>query len=127
VLPVRGAAVILLLAKAIPSGPALVTDNERFRRAIFDFTDRMQFEKMDNTFTGFGAAINGDKKTITLTKSSDKNFKAGFTYQREGDQLTFDGDMEQHKLHLKLHRVDHTKFLLVSRGFHWIQEYPFNR
>jgi hypothetical protein len=20
-----------------------------------------------------------------------------------------------------------TKFLLVSRGFHWIQEYPFNR
>jgi hypothetical protein len=105
----------------------LVTDNECFRRAIFDFTDRMQFEKMDNTFAGYGAAINDGEKTITLTKSSDKNFKASFTYQRQGDQLTFDGDMGNHKLHLKLHRVDHTKFLLVSRGFHWIQEYPFNR
>jgi uncharacterized membrane protein YphA (DoxX/SURF4 family) len=110
---------------------ALVTDNERdnerFRRAIFDFTDRMQFEKMDNTFAGYGTTIDDGKKTMTLTKSSDKNFKASFTYHRDGDQLTFDGDMDKHKLHLKLHRVDHTKFLLLSRGFHWIQEYPFNR
>jgi uncharacterized membrane protein YphA (DoxX/SURF4 family) len=105
----------------------LVTDNERFRRAIFDFTDRMQFEKMDNTFASYGAVIDDGKKTMTLTKSSDKNFKASFTYHRDGDQLTFDGDMDQHKLHLKLYRVDHTKFLLVSRGFHWVQEYPFNR
>ena len=106
---------------------ALVTDNERFGRAIFDFTDSVQFEKMDNTFAGYGAAIDDAKKTITLTKSSDKNFKASFTYHRDGDQLTLDGDMDKHKLHLKLHRVDRTKFLLVSRGFHWIQEYPFNR
>jgi hypothetical protein len=26
-----------------------------------------------------------------------------------------------------LHRLDHTKFLLVARVFHWIQDYPFNR
>ncbi len=106
---------------------AVVTDNERFRRAIFDFTDLMQFEKMDDTFARYAATIDDSKQTMTLTKSSDKNFKASFTYHRDGDQLTFDGDMDMHKLHLKLHRVDHTRFLLVRRGFHWIQEYPFNR
>jgi hypothetical protein len=26
-----------------------------------------------------------------------------------------------------LHRTDETKFLLKSRGFHWINEHPFNR
>jgi hypothetical protein len=28
---------------------------------------------------------------------------------------------------MELRRLDETKFLFASRGFHWIQEYPFNR
>jgi hypothetical protein len=43
------------------------------------------------------------------------------------DQLTLDGNMDSHKIHMQLHLVDRTKFALVSRGFHWAQEYPFNR
>lgn len=27
----------------------------------------------------------------------------------------------------RLHRLDETKFLLVSRGYHWINEFPLNR
>jgi hypothetical protein len=27
----------------------------------------------------------------------------------------------------EFHRFDATQFLLTSRGFHWINEYPFNR
>jgi hypothetical protein len=38
-----------------------------------------------------------------------------------------DGTMEGHKMRMLLQLVDREKFLLVSRGFHWIQEYPFNR
>ena len=105
----------------------LLTDNDRFRRAIFDFTDSVTFEKMDNTFISYGTAIDDARKTMNLEKGSDKNFKATLAYQRDGDQLTLDGDFDKHKLRLKLHRVDHTKFLIVSHGFHWIQEYPFNR
>jgi hypothetical protein len=28
---------------------------------------------------------------------------------------------------METRRVDHTQFLLISRGFHWVQEFPFNR
>jgi hypothetical protein len=35
--------------------------------------------------------------------------------------------MDNHKMHMQLHLVDRNKFLLVNRGFNWIQEYPFNR
>ena len=41
-------------------------------------------------------------------------------------QLTLDGNMDGHKVHMPLNLVDRRKFLLVSRGFHWVQEYPFN-
>jgi hypothetical protein len=105
----------------------LVTDNERYRRAVFDLVQYMAFEKMDSTFAGYGAAIDEAKKTIALTKSADKDFKGHLTYQRDADQLTLEGQMGEHQVHMKLHRLDHTKFLLISRGFHWIQEYPFNR
>lgn len=105
----------------------LLTDNERYRRAVFDFAQFVSFEKMDNTFAGYSAAIDESKKILTLTKGSDKDFKASLTYQRDADQLTLDGQMGGHKIHMKLHRVDHTKFTLVGGGFHWVQEYPFNR
>jgi hypothetical protein len=106
----------------------LVIDYDRFRRAIFDFQERVSFQHMDDTFASFRAAINTDDKTIALTKSSDKNWKAKFSFQRPApDRLILDGEMDEHKMHMELHLVDRNKFLLVNRGFHWIQEYPFNR
>ena len=106
----------------------LLTDYDRWRRAIFDFPERMAFQRMDDSFARYGTSINPNDKTIALTKDSDKNWKGNFSFQRAAeDQLTLDGNMDSHKIHMQLHLVDRTKFVLVSRGFHWVQEYPFNR
>jgi uncharacterized membrane protein YphA (DoxX/SURF4 family) len=106
----------------------LVTDYDRWHRAVFDFPDRVAFQRMDDTFARYGATINSNDKTIALTKDSDKNWKANFAFQRVGEnELILEGDMDSHKVHMHLQLVDLKKFLLVSRGFHWIQEYPFNR
>jgi hypothetical protein len=106
----------------------LLTDYGRWHRAVFDFPERMTFQRMDDSFAGYGASINTKDKTIALTKNSDKNWKAKFTFQRVAqDQLILDGNMDSHKIHMQLQLVDRDKFMLVNRGFHWIQEYPFNR
>ena len=106
----------------------LLTDNDRWHRAVFDVPDRVAFQRMDETYTRYGVAINDKDKTIALTKDSDKNWKANFTFQRVGENgLILDGDMDSHKMHVQLELVDMKKFVLVGRGFHWIQEYPFNR
>jgi hypothetical protein len=34
--------------------------------------------------------------------------------------------LDGQKVRARLHRQD-ASFLLVNRGFHWINEYPFNR
>ena len=43
------------------------------------------------------------------------------------DQLTLDGNMDGHTVHMQLELLDRNQFLLVSGGFRWIQEYPDNR
>lgn len=88
----------------------------------------MAFQRMDDSLAGYGATIKVNDRTLALTKNGDKNWKASFTFQRPApNQLILDGNMDSHKLHMQLQLLDREKFLLVNRGFHWIQEHPFNR
>lgn len=106
----------------------LLTDYDRWHRVIFDFPERMSFQRMDETYAGYGASINVNDKTLALTKGDDKNWKGDFHFQRAAQgQLTLDGKMDGHTIHMQLQLVDQSKFLLVNRGFHWVQEYPYNR
>lgn len=108
--------------------PALMSDQDRWRRVIFDVPTRAAFQKMDESLARFGAAVDTKGNTLKLTKNDDKAWKASFTYTRPAaDRLVLEGEMDGHKEKMELQMVDRTKFLLVSRGFHWIQEYPFNR
>jgi uncharacterized membrane protein YphA (DoxX/SURF4 family) len=110
------------------SRPPLLTDSGRWRRAVFDFPESMSFHRMDDSRVRYDASIDIRSKTLALTNSSDENAKANFTYERPvPDQLVLDGQMEGHNVHMLLHLMDNKKFLVVSRGFHWIQENPFNR
>ena len=38
-----------------------------------------------------------------------------------------DGELGGKKIRLRLVQFDLNKFLLLTRGFNWVQEYPFNR
>ena len=106
----------------------LLTDYGRWRRVVFDAPNRASFQRMDDSFAYYGASINLNGKSLSLTKDDDKNWKANFNFQSVAqDQLILDGEMDSHEIHMQLQLFDRSKFLLVSRGFHWIQEYPFNR
>ncbi len=74
------------------------------------------------------AAINIGDKSTALTEFRDKNWKANFKFQRPApNQLTLDGEMDHHKIHMQLQLLDRYNFTLVNRRFHWVQEYPFQR
>ena len=104
--------------------PPLLTDSARWRRAIFDYPGRMAFQRTDSTFANYGASVNLPERTLALTKSDDKNWTASFTFrQPAGDQLILDGRMDNHQVHMELQSTDRNSFLLVSRGFHWVQEF----
>jgi uncharacterized membrane protein YphA (DoxX/SURF4 family) len=104
----------------------LVTDHAGWRRVIF--YHGVGFQHMDDSFARYGASIDLKKGTIALTNPDDAKWRASFAFHRIAtDRMTIDGTMDNHKLHMRLSLVDASKFLLVSRGFHWIQDYPYNR
>jgi hypothetical protein len=108
--------------------PAMLTDQDRWRRIIFDFPAVTSFQRPDDSFSRYGSSIDDQAKTLTLTKPTDKNWKATFAFVRPApDQLALDGTMDGHKIQLKLKLQDRDKFTLVNRGFHWINEYPLQR
>ena len=104
--------------------PPLLSDSTRWRRAIFDYPDEMAFQRTDDSFVPYDASVNLPHKTLALTKSDDKNWTASFTFQRPAaDQLILDGRMDNHQVHMELQLIDRNSFLLVSRGFHWVQQF----
>lgn len=106
----------------------LLNDAGRWRRAIFDFPTRVTFQRIDDSFAGHGVTIDEKGKALVLTDNKEKNWKANFSFERPAaDQLILDGTMDGHAVHMQLKLEDRNRFELVSRGFHWIQEYPYNR
>ena len=108
--------------------PPLLTDNARWRRAIFDFPQVVALQRMDDSFAYYRTAISLPEKTLVLTKGTDNNWKANLAFQQPvHDKLVVDGRMDDYQLHMELQLTDRNKFLLVKRGFHLIQESAYNR
>jgi hypothetical protein len=68
------------------------------------------------------------KSSLKLTRRGDAAFQAEFTYEQPTpDVLRWNGTLEGHPVHLSFTRRPEREYLLVQRGFHWINEVPFNR
>lgn len=109
--------------------PALLTDGTRWRRVVFSFPEQMGIQLMDDSRKRFNLKLDPVKHTLALTRRGDeKGWKAGFSYQQpEPRLLMLDGTFDGKQVRAKLRQVDPKKFLLMTRGFHWVNEYPFNR
>jgi hypothetical protein len=106
----------------------LVTDYDRWRRVIFDRPGAVVFQRMNDMNVSYGVNIDTAAGTITPTPVPNTTWTTPLGFQRAAqDRLTLDGEMQHHDVHLELQLVDRTTYLLVTRGFHWVQEYPFNR
>jgi uncharacterized membrane protein YphA (DoxX/SURF4 family) len=104
----------------------LVTDFDRWRRVVIQFPTAITFWRMDDSTYALGSTVDAAAKTITISRAN--NVKNHFTFdQPDPDHLTLDGDFGGHRIHMDTHLFDRQKFLLVTRGFNWIQELPFNR
>ena len=106
----------------------LVTDYDRWRRLAFDFPTRMSFHRMDDTFVQFNNKIDVVAKSIVLTRAGNDKWSSTFSFDRPApDRMTLQGEMDGKKIQMRLELFPRENFLLVTRGFNWVQEYPFNR
>jgi hypothetical protein len=107
--------------------PLLATNASQWRRITFDYPNWVHIQHMDDSFTGYAAALESQDRTLVLTTASDKSWHANFVYDRpDKDDLSLDGNVNGHEEHIRLRRMDSAEFPLTSRGFHWVQDYPYN-
>ena len=139
-------------AKSPTTGGMFIIQQHHARRMHFDF--RME---MDGVLRSWavpkGPALNPADKRLAMQVEDhpvsyfdfegvipEGNYGAGtvmvwdmgtWTPEGEAHPMLSKGDLkfslEGKKLHLETTYFDRDRFLLVNRGFHWIQELPFNR
>lgn len=99
----------------------------RWRRMIFDSPRRVAVQTTE-VLERYGSQLDQDKRTLTLRKRDDPGWNTVLTYEQVSpDVITFAGALNGSEMTARLRRTDERKFLLTDRGFHWINEFPFNR
>lgn len=106
-----------------PSG----SDADRWRRVIIQAPTSVTVQRMDDSFVNYRAQIDMEASTFTLTPSADQPGQVLKFTQVTATRLLVDGTLDGHLIHIETSLLDHHKFRLLTRGFHWIQEYPYNR
>lgn len=110
--------------QAIP--PA--ADPARWRRVIFELRPMMSVQLMDDVRVRLSAKLDERNRSLAVSRRNEPAWDGRLTYQRATpDTLTIDGIIGGKKVHALCHREPIPKFLLTTRGFHWINEFPFNR
>ena len=101
--------------------PPEVPDNVRWRRLIIGHAEQFAFlERMSGKRNRYDLNLDPDAGKLFLD--------SGFTYSTpEPKTLRLDGSHYGRALSVTLRHVDESEFRLINRGFHWINEAPFNR
>ena len=100
----------------------LLTDKARWRKVIVTEWSVQMRTMTDERLRFQGPKVDPAARTITFVK--DKT-EVVLLYQRADKRLVLDGEFEGRKLHVTLVLQDQA--VLTSRGFNWVQEFPFNR
>jgi len=104
--------------------PPLLTDITRWHRIVFESPDYIVVQKVDGKFDFFDFQVDENTKTLRLGKNQDETWKGDFTFEDSDHSLVLTGLLEHRKVGLKLNRLDESEFLLTSRGFYFINDYP---
>ena len=111
----------------VPQTP-LLSDSLQIRRVIFGGLSRATFRTMSDSVERFSMKVDSVKHELALTGRFDPKLSQVLTYTRpDSDHLELSGKLGSDSLVMRLRRLDENRFLLMNRGFHWIQELPYNR
>jgi uncharacterized membrane protein YphA (DoxX/SURF4 family) len=112
--------------------PPLLTDTIRWRQLIIAGSKGdayVTIRTMNDAEKGYQLVEDTVKHTITFVSYYDSSQKVLFNYRFSGpDALVCNGrENNNDTIRVYMRKYPENKFLLTSRGFHWINEYPMNR
>ena len=107
--------------------PPLTTDSTRWKQLIIQFKENAQVKLMNDSLKFFKFIVNDSARSILFYSVADSLNKSSLLYQADSTSLVLSGQIKSDSIYIRLRKFDVNKFRLVSRGYHWINEYPYNR
>ena len=113
--------------------PPLTTDEERWRHLVVDWEGFAVAHLMNGSFEHLTFEVNPATCSIELSRRLPDSKPGTWAYRglpEEPDgpsRLELSGQLDGSSYRLQVSARDADDFLLVSRGFHWVNEFPFNR
>lgn len=112
----------------------LTTDETRWQRLVFDDQQVATYQKMNGELVPVHAdfLFHRQLELTTATGSADAGphrppFAELIAERPDPNRLLLRGKLNDHTVDITLDRVDLNTFPLRSRGFHWVQDYPYFR
>lgn len=129
--PLHGVYVVESFTRDGQAVPLLAGDATAWRYVLIGTRERLALRFMDDTGKRFRMA-DAPEQRLQLTANSypGENDPEAFTLawsRPEAGHLVVEGVFRGASVQARLKKVEASTFQLVDRGFHWIQEYPFNR
>ncbi|WP_328403854.1 DoxX family protein [Nocardia sp. NBC_00403] len=112
--------------------PPLTTDENRWQRLVFDVIGAT-YQRMNGTLVPAAVVVDTSAHTIVLSDPPPQPGGqsvpiATFTFdQPSPDRLKLAGQLAGRPVTIALEQVDLEQFPLRSRGFNWVQDYPYFR
>jgi len=106
----------------------LKTDSTRWDNLIVSWKGGATIKMVNDSTRSFGFRPDSVTKSIVMFSNLDTTKKSTLTYSYPAKRfLLLAGKWNNDSLKVFLRKQDMQNFLLVDRGFHWINERPFNR
>jgi uncharacterized membrane protein YphA (DoxX/SURF4 family) len=99
-----------------------------WRSVVFEEPGYVVVHKHDGDTKYYLVNVDSIGHKIILSSTTDPRWQGVLsTAESSPEVVTLDGQGDGLPSHLKMHRIDTSKLRLKSRGFHWINESPYNR
>ena len=106
--------------------PPLNTNSKRWKELIIQ-QNGAKIISMTDSSERYKVDVDTIKNRIIFTSIKQIDVKYNLQYQSNKTTMTLAGNWGKDSLKVILNRIDINKFLLLNRGFHWINDYPFNK
>lgn len=105
--------------------PALITDTYRWRYLLLDEGETAYIKKMNDTLVPYEFETDSVAQKLTIYSNNGSRAHP-FVYTRTNpDYLRLKGIIHGDSVQVSLKRKPLSDFLLLNRGFHWVNEKPF--
>lgn len=105
----------------------LTTNEIRWKTLTLDEWDRASVRLMNDTIKKFTYAVDTISNSIEFKDRFDSSKSFTLNYQINGNKFFYNGIYYSDTINVSANKKNPEDFLLMSRGFHWINELPFNR